>query len=126
MCPNPEQAKHLHTNYGVLHCPFRFSDLLHLVLYHLKQSVLSKGQFEPSSLHQVTLPEPDYKDLDDCLRAACKAANLQATPVFMEKAHQLYEMVLVRHGLMVVGYSFAAKASTACWLLLWEICTTRS
>ncbi|DBA79602.1 TPA: hypothetical protein ACH3X1_008288 [Trebouxia sp. C0004] len=59
----------------------------------------------------VMLPEPDYKDLDDCLRAACKAANLQATPVFMEKAHQLYEMVLVRHGLMVVGYSFAAKTS---------------
>ena len=63
------------------------------------------------SLHQVTLPESDYKDLDDCLRAACKAANLQATPVFMDKAHQLYEMVLVRHGLMVVGYSFAAKTS---------------
>lgn len=60
---------------------------------------------------QVALPEPDYKDLDDCLRAACKASNLQATPVFMEKAHQLYEMVLVRHGLMVVGYSFAAKTS---------------
>ncbi|KAA6419936.1 MAG: dynein heavy chain axonemal [Trebouxia sp. A1-2] len=59
----------------------------------------------------VTLPEPDYKDLDECLRAACKAANLQATPVFMEKAHQLYEMMLVRHGLMVVGYSFAAKTS---------------
>ncbi|KAL0050690.1 hypothetical protein WJX82_005287 [Trebouxia sp. C0006] len=59
----------------------------------------------------VTLPEPDYKDLDDCLRAACQAANLQATTVFMEKAHQLYEMVLVRHGLMVVGYSFAAKTS---------------
>ena len=60
---------------------------------------------------QVSLPEPDYKDLDDCLRTACKAANLQATPVFMDKAHQLYEMVLVRHGLMVVGYSFAAKTS---------------
>ena len=60
---------------------------------------------------QVALPEADYKDLDDCLRAACKAANLQVTPVFMEKAHQLYEMVLVRHGLMVVGYSFAAKTS---------------
>lgn len=60
---------------------------------------------------QVSLPEPEYGDLDDCLRAACKAANLQATPVFMDKAHQLYEMVLVRHGLMVVGYSFAAKTS---------------
>jgi len=71
----------------------------------------ARKRLELLSLHQVTLPEPDYKDLDDCLRAACKAANLQATPVFMEKAHQLYEMVLVRHGLMVVGYSFAAKTS---------------
>lgn len=60
---------------------------------------------------QVLLPEPDYKDLDECLRKACAAANLQATPVFMDKAHQLYEMILVRHGLMLVGFSFAAKTS---------------
>ena len=57
----------------------------------------------------MSLPAPDYKDLDNCLQSACSAANLQATPVFTEKAHQLYEMVLVRHGLMIVGYSFAAK-----------------
>ncbi len=35
----------------------------------------------------------------------------QATEVFIEKSHQLYEMILVRHGLMVVGYSFGAKSS---------------
>lgn len=35
----------------------------------------------------------------------------QPTPVFIEKAHQLYEMILVRHGLMLVGYSFGAKTS---------------
>ena len=29
----------------------------------------------------------------------------------MDKAHQLYEMILVRHGLMLVGFSFAAKTS---------------
>ena len=62
-------------------------------------------------LWQVTLPEPDYKELDECLKAACVAANLQATPVFIDKAHQLYEMILVRHGLMLVGFSFAAKTS---------------
>lgn len=37
--------------------------------------------------------------------------TVQATPVFMEKAHQLYEMILVRHGLMIVGYSYGAKTS---------------
>ena len=26
-------------------------------------------------------------------------------------AHQLYEMILVRHGPMVVGYSYGAKTS---------------
>jgi dynein heavy chain len=29
--------------------------------------------------------------------------------VFLDKAHQLYEMILVRHGLMLVGYSYGAK-----------------
>lgn len=29
--------------------------------------------------------------------------------MFLDKARQLYEMVLVRHGLMLVGYSFGAK-----------------
>jgi dynein heavy chain len=31
--------------------------------------------------------------------------------VFIDKAHQLYEMILVRHGLMLVGYSYGAKTS---------------
>ncbi|KAK9829119.1 hypothetical protein WJX72_004004 [[Myrmecia] bisecta] len=57
----------------------------------------------------VDLPETDYTHLDVALRNACAAANLQPTPIFMEKAHQLYEMILVRHGLMIVGYSFGAK-----------------
>jgi dynein heavy chain len=29
----------------------------------------------------------------------------------MGKAQQLYEMILVRHGLMIVGYSYGAKTS---------------
>jgi dynein heavy chain, axonemal len=35
----------------------------------------------------------------------------QPTPAFIEKAHQLYEMILVRHGLMLVGYSYGAKTT---------------
>ena len=62
-------------------------------------------------LLQVALPQSDYKALDAALLAACATANLQAHPVFIEKIHQLYEMILVRHGLMLVGYSFGAKTS---------------
>jgi hypothetical protein len=38
------------------------------------------------------------------------------TSVFLEKTFQLYEMILVRHGLMIVGYSYGAK--TSMWKML--------
>lgn len=66
----------------------------------------------------VILPDVDYTALDECLRDNCAKANLQATPVFIEKAHQLYEMILVRHGLMVVGYSYGAKTAIYRWAKL--------
>jgi len=59
----------------------------------------------------VVLPEPDYAALEAALRGRCRAHNLQAVPYFMNKAIQLYEMVVVRHGLMVVGGPFSGKTS---------------
>lgn len=59
----------------------------------------------------MDLPGTDYAELDASLEISCAAANLQVTPVFIQKAHQLYEMILVRHGLMVVGLSFGAKTA---------------
>ncbi|GLI63290.1 hypothetical protein VaNZ11_006196 [Volvox africanus] len=59
----------------------------------------------------VDLPATDYSALDERLKANCSKLNLQATPVFLDKSHQLYEMILVRHGLMLVGYSYGAKTS---------------
>lgn len=38
--------------------------------------------------------------------------STQALPAFIEKAIQLYEMVVVRHGLMLVGQSFGMKTSS--------------
>jgi dynein heavy chain len=59
----------------------------------------------------VVLPEPDYDHMRASVMKECVKANLQPTPVFMEKLFQLYEMILVRHGLMLVGYSYGAKTS---------------
>ena len=57
----------------------------------------------------VELPEPDYDYMRASLELECARRNLQPTPVFLEKIFQLYEMILVRHGLMIVGYSYGAK-----------------
>lgn len=62
-------------------------------------------------LSGIALPPTDYEQLNSALEAAAAAAELVATPTFIEKAQQLYEMILVRHGLMIVGYSYSAKTS---------------
>merc|ERR1719223_602230 len=55
----------------------------------------------------VVLPEPDYKDLVRCMKLAMDKMNLQYHPYFIVKTIQLYEMILVRHGLMIVGAPFS-------------------
>jgi dynein heavy chain len=46
-----------------------------------------------------------------CIKNMLDAKNLQGTPYVIEKIIQLYEMITVRHGLMVVGDPFAGKTS---------------
>jgi dynein heavy chain len=50
----------------------------------------------------VALPELDYTHLLAALRHNAAAHGLQPLPAFLEKAIQLYEMIVVRHGLMLV------------------------
>ena len=64
----------------------------------------------------VVLPTPDYKDLIRCINDSIKAMNLQEHPYFIMKIIQLYEMIVVRHGLMIVGLPFCGK--TACLKVL--------
>jgi dynein heavy chain len=59
----------------------------------------------------VVLPEPDYESMISCINKQLKIKNLEGPAYFMEKIIQLYEMITVRHGLMVVGDPFAGKTS---------------
>ncbi|KAI9347975.1 dynein heavy chain and region D6 of dynein motor-domain-containing protein [Zopfochytrium polystomum] len=57
----------------------------------------------------VTLPTPDYENLMKTIQSNCDRMNLQNVGPFLEKTLQIYEMMLVRHGFMVVGESFSGK-----------------
>lgn len=58
------------------------------------------------------MPPPDYDIFDLAISDICTVKNLQCTPFFLEKTQQLYEMIVVRHGLMIVGLPFGGKTSS--------------
>lgn len=57
----------------------------------------------------VELPQPDRGDLVELLKTNLEKRNLQPTPWYLEKIVQVYEMILVRHGLMLVGAALSGK-----------------
>ena len=59
----------------------------------------------------VVLPEPDNTVLNQALFSTMDKMNLQNSPFFHSKIIQIYEMMLVRHGFMVVGATLGGKTS---------------
>lgn len=57
----------------------------------------------------VILPKPDRDELIECLMNVFAQKNLQGTPWYILKCIQVYEMILVRHGLMIVGEPLGGK-----------------
>lgn len=74
----------------------------------LKDIPLFKGIYS-DLFPGVTLPKPDRDELENCLLKELAKRNLQATPWYLEKIIQVYEMILVRHGLMIVGEPMGGK-----------------
>lgn len=54
---------------------------------------------------------PTYATLTEHIKNVCKDMRLQAKKSFVEKIIQLYEMIIVRHGLMLVGPPYGGKTS---------------
>jgi len=59
----------------------------------------------------ITLPKSEYSDLLCAVDEVCQRRNLQNVKFFTEKIIQMYEMMLVRHGL-VDGFFFTSVLPT--------------
>lgn len=59
----------------------------------------------------VELPPMNYDRLLGAMDLQAKHRKLQPVKPFLDKAIQLYEMIVVRHGIMLVGHSFGPKTS---------------
>ncbi|XP_073944942.1 dynein heavy chain 3, axonemal isoform X2 [Choristoneura fumiferana] len=57
----------------------------------------------------VSIPQPDRAELLRCINKEMEKRNLQPTDWYLEKIIQIYEMMLVRHGFMIVGPPMGGK-----------------
>lgn len=59
----------------------------------------------------MDLPNRDYETFNQAVNDVCTRNNKQCTPYFLEKIQQLYELILVRQGVMIIGYPFGGKTT---------------
>ncbi|CAM9181911.1 unnamed protein product, partial [Phaeothamnion confervicola] len=64
----------------------------------------------------VKVPDPDRVAMRFAFETACQEGRLQPTAYFWGKVVQIYDMMVVRHGFMVVGLPFSGKSSA--WKVL--------
>ncbi|XP_029012096.1 dynein axonemal heavy chain 12 [Betta splendens] len=57
----------------------------------------------------ISLPEADYQLFLEAAVECCKSHNVQSSVVFIQKMIQTYEMMIVRHGFMLVGEPYSGK-----------------
>jgi len=57
----------------------------------------------------IKLLKADLDVLIEAVKKICESRNLQPTQFFLQKVVQVYEMILVRHGLMIVGEALGGK-----------------
>lgn len=65
--------------------------------------------------NKCTTPPPPESPIRQAIFDACTAQNtdsVNATKYFVEKVYQLYEMLHIRAGIMIVGDSFSGKTTT--------------
>ncbi|TPX32092.1 hypothetical protein SmJEL517_g04759 [Synchytrium microbalum] len=58
---------------------------------------------------KVVLPTPDYRHLLVCLKEQMAKMNLQPVDIAIDKIIQVYEMMCIRHGYMLVGQPWSGK-----------------
>ena len=59
----------------------------------------------------VNLPTPDYDVFFEAVKENLAKRELEAVPWHMDKILEIYEMILVRHGLMIVGEPLGGKTA---------------
>jgi len=64
----------------------------------------------------VAIPPPDRDNFLNAFKNSCTDSNLQPVNYFYDKIVQIYDMMVVRHGFMIVGYPFSGK--TCAWKML--------
>ncbi|KAH8316762.1 hypothetical protein KR074_004303 [Drosophila pseudoananassae] len=60
----------------------------------------------------IKLPHIDYSLFENEFKRVCKDEILEPAPSFLVKVIQTYEMIIVRHGFMLVGEPMAGKSKT--------------